>query len=504
MEAIWFLLFHVAKVSACGIPTYLGCEQMFITWLLECGRRHLNTCVYRAHANVLVKLCRFRIEFVEMPGACTLACTLAWDSHRYSSYLGKEIEVRGYKSRSDAIQDARSILSQLQMPEREAAASLCLTSSASRDLYHHQPSENEWRELLEKVEQRLDSRPLESEESFVDSYSIAPSVALDEYLRNGQKGLDDLLAASKTDEVIFQGGAHKSSQDLIKLVLARRTSIILEEKVQCCDILAAIQEKDPKAYQFLLRLPTGQCFLGCTPERLYARTGDRVVSEAVAGTRGRGPGGDIEKDFWLAFDLLQSQKDGLEFRLVRESILRTFRTVCEWTELEVEKSILKQGSVQHLYSRIAGKLKQGVSDADLIHELHPTPAVCGQPDDDAMKLLRTYEPFDRGYYSGPFGWFSHHAADIAVAIRSSLVENPVNTNKTCIGLYAGVGIVPGSTAHSEWNELDLKIGQFTRLLQAASRDHILSSPNLGTLAARMIIDELCRSGCNTFCVAPGA
>ena len=52
-------------------------------------------------------------------------------------------------------------------------------------------------------------------------------------------------------------------------------------------------------------MPGGSAFLACTPEQLYARTGRAVASEAVAATRARGPPGDVEADFWLAFDLLR-------------------------------------------------------------------------------------------------------------------------------------------------------------------------------------------------------
>ena len=51
----------------------------------------------------------------------------------------------------------------------------------------------------------------------------------------------------------------------------------------------ALQEKDPRAYQFCLQLPDGSSFLGSSPEQLYSRTADSVASEAVAATRPRGP-----------------------------------------------------------------------------------------------------------------------------------------------------------------------------------------------------------------------
>lgn len=54
--------------------------------------------------------------------------------------------------------------------------------------------------------------------------------------------------------------------------------------------------------------------------------------------------------------------------------------------------------------------------------LHPTPAVCGRPREGALAALTAAEPFDRGFYSGPFGWISGAAAEFAVAIRSALVH----------------------------------------------------------------------------------
>lgn len=73
------------------------------------------------------------------------------------------------------------------------------------------------------------------------------------------------------------------------------------------------------------QMPSGAAFLGSTPECLYTRTGSAVASEAVAGTRARGAGGDVEKDFWLAFDLLRSHKDHVEFSVVRDWVQQVGR-----------------------------------------------------------------------------------------------------------------------------------------------------------------------------------
>lgn len=58
--------------------------------------------------------------------------------------------------------------------------------------------------------------------------------------------------------------------------------------------------------------------------------------------------------------------------------------------------------------------------------LHPTPATCGRPRQDAFEALRETEQFDRGYYAGPFGWVSGSSSEFAVAIRSALLHAPAD------------------------------------------------------------------------------
>jgi isochorismate synthase EntC len=61
--------------------------------------------------------------------------------------------------------------------------------------------------------------------------------------------------------------------------------------------------------------------------------------------------------------------------------------LCCVLSAEVQKSVLKQSSVQHLYGRLAGVLRRGVGDAAVLEALHPTPAVCGRPRESAMRWV---------------------------------------------------------------------------------------------------------------------
>ena len=459
---------------------------------------------------------------------------------------------RGFASRVDAVEDAIASLKNLVDPLVGSLSSPILRQT----LLGHMPDRSDWDARLRYVYERLAPSSLDNseeslsneadkdrEDSVTSFVKLNPDAALVEYIRNGQQGLDDLLAAlddrnlealmepedACEDPTATETRADDSSncqsnesvnidshvERLTKVVLARRTDLSLDGTLDPVALVRGLQDKDPRAYQVMIQLPSGTTFVSSTPECLYSRTGRYVVSEAVAGTRARGPGGDVEKDFWLSFDLLRSTKDDAEFSVVRDWVRRALGNVCDTVVVEVAKSVLKQGSVQHLYSKIAGRLRRGANDASLLKALHPTPAVCGQPRAHSLRILNSVEGFDRGFYAGPFGWIGGDAAEFVVAIRSALVHSRQDVeatfgesretrpeNLTSISLFAGVGIVSGSDTSSEWSELDLKIRQYERLL--APVPSLNQSPNEVALWARLMVEELCRLGCNTFCVAPGA
>ncbi len=50
-------------------------------------------------------------------------------------------------------------------------------------------------------------------------------------------------------------------------------------------------------------------------------------------------------------------------------------------------------------------------------------------------------------------------------------------------------------------ELELKVRQFETLLRQPMR--LKDLPNVNLLWARLMVEELCRLGVNTFCIAPG-
>lgn len=250
----------------------------------------------------------------------------------------------------------------------------------------------------------------------------------------------------------------RSDSALIKVVLARSSRVITATDIDPIAWLACLQVEGKNAYQFCLQPPGAPAFIGNTPEQLFHRTWLDIDSEALAGTRARGK--SLSEDLQIELELLSSPKDHLEFTIVRESIRKKLENVCDSVVVEPKKAIRKLPRVQHLYAKLAGKLRSEDDEFEILSSLHPSPAVCGFPTEEARVLIAETEVFDRGMYAGPVGWFGGGESEFAVGIRSALVGKGLGAL-----IYAGTGVVEGSNALSEWDELELKISQFTKLLK---------------------------------------
>ncbi|XP_057474661.1 isochorismate synthase, chloroplastic isoform X1 [Actinidia eriantha] len=251
---------------------------------------------------------------------------------------------------------------------------------------------------------------------------------------------------------------NRNSSPLIKVVLARSSRVVTTTDIDPLTWLACLQVEGENSYQFCLQPPDAPAFIGNTPEQLFCRKWHSICSEALAGTRARG--GSEALDLRREFDLLSSPKDHHEFTIVRECIRRKLEAICDGVLVEPKKEIRKLPRVQHLYAGLTGMLRSEDDEFEILSSLHPTPAVCGFPIEEARLLIAETEMFDRGMYAGPVGWFGGGESEFAVGIRSALVERGLGAL-----IYAGTGIVEGSNSSLEWEELELKTSQFTKLMK---------------------------------------
>ena len=270
-------------------------------------------------------------------------------------------------------------------------------------------------------------------------------------MRWDQPNFEDWSASVDSSLKAFE--AH----DMSKVVLARKSCLELNEPLGPFALAGIIMSSSPACFHFCIQpTPDSGAFLGASPELLYRRVGERLESEAVAGTRPRSL--DAVEDARLEAQLLQMSKERLEHRLVVDAHEGTFEKLCSLSSSDDVPGVLKLSRVQHLRTAFQGTLHEGIDDATILKAFHPTPATCGSPTKAAFEFLAHHEGFDRGWYAGPVGFISQDEAEFAVAIRS------MHWRGRQLDVFAGAGIVYGSDAEREWMELEDKISGVLNLL----------------------------------------
>jgi menaquinone-specific isochorismate synthase len=264
-------------------------------------------------------------------------------------------------------------------------------------------------------------------------------------------GITDLSYTPSRERWRSQVGAAAErirADGLEKVVLAQSLTARLARPAVPADIVARLSGPYPDCDRFLFAPETGGSFFGVTPERLVSVDGERVETEALAGSIGRGE--TAAEDDRLATELRTSEKNRHEHALVVDAIRDQLRTVASDTEAG-ERTVRRLANVQHLRTPIRGRLDRQRHVLDLVEALHPTPAVGGLPPDAALATIRDTETFDRGWYAAPVGWFDANGnGSFSVAIRSGVAAGRRVTT------FAGAGIVADSDPDREWTELQLK------------------------------------------------
>ncbi len=241
-----------------------------------------------------------------------------------------------------------------------------------------------------------------------------------------------------------------------KVVLARTLDVETAAPVDPVDLVAALRTGNPGTHVFLFEPEPGKVLLGAAPEALATLRRGVFHATAVAGSVARGD--DQAEQRRLAQVLHASQKDRAEQRVVVEDMVSRLSALASDVKAEAEPHVLTLARIQHLETEIRARVDERTSVLDLVAALHPTPAVCGVPREEALVLLRRDEPFERGWYAGPVGWFTLGGdGHFVPALRTTVGGG------ACWRLFAGAGIVEGSRPAAEWEETGIK---FQPVLQA--------------------------------------
>jgi len=245
--------------------------------------------------------------------------------------------------------------------------------------------------------------------------------------------------------------------ELRKIVLARAQELAADRALHPLRMLNALRQRFPECYSFSFTQGRGPSFIGASPERLVRVSKGALETEALAGSMRRGA--TASEDAALARALLHSEKDRREQREVLDDIVARLAPLGLHPEPAPQPQIRRLANVQHLHTPIRAVLPDGVRLLEILAAMHPTPAVGGSPRDAAMAHIRPLEGFPRGLYAGALGWLNARGGgEFFVGIRSALIDG------AHAKIFAGAGIVAGSTPEKEFAETELKFKAMREVL----------------------------------------
>lgn len=239
--------------------------------------------------------------------------------------------------------------------------------------------------------------------------------------------------------------AHPSLQ---KVVWSRTLTTPLPVGLKPFEYFKKICETYPEVHAVLCYHPSLGLWIGASPEILIQKNEGMVLSMALAGTRPAPNSGETARPW--------RPKEILEQGLVVDYLQKRFSGMGLFPQTGPTGNF-RAGSIEHLHTVVSA---QTTDDSyPLALELHPSPAIAGEPKEQALQLIVDQEPHDRGLYGGFWGFLDQEGC------------GRLSVNLRCLRwypgkavLYAGAGILADSDADAEWQETCRKSETLLKLL----------------------------------------
>lgn len=247
--------------------------------------------------------------------------------------------------------------------------------------------------------------------------------------------------------------------DVFQLVLSRR----FEQKFRGDEfnVYRALRNINPSPYLFFFDYGDYK-LIGSSPESQLIIKNKQAIIHPIAGTFKRT--GNVEKDLESAEELKKDPKENAEHTMLVD-LARNDLSICgKNTQVSKLKEIQFFSHVIHMVSEVVTEVSENQNPFEMIATTFPQGTLSGAPKFRAMQLIDDYEKTSRSYYGGCIGFVGFDGScNQAIMIRTFLSKN--NT----LFYQAGAGIVAKSSAESELQEVNNKLGALKKAISKAEK-----------------------------------
>lgn len=255
--------------------------------------------------------------------------------------------------------------------------------------------------------------------------------------------------------LVKKGISALNSGEMEKVVLSRKEKVPLSGK-DPLELFQQLLENYESAFVYCWFHPKVGLWLGASPETLLKVKGNNFETMALAGTQKFEGKTEVE---W-------GEKEKKEQKFVTDEILSNLKLFASKISVS-EVHSAKAGNLLHLKTDINGQIS-AENLKEVVFALHPTPAVCGLPKEEAKKFIFEEESYDREFYTGFLGEINlqkkvsrsgnrrnvENLAYAAIRKTTSLFVNLrcMKIEEENAILYVGGGITQDSVPEDEWQE----------------------------------------------------
>jgi isochorismate synthase len=243
-------------------------------------------------------------------------------------------------------------------------------------------------------------------------------------------------------ESLVQKGIDFINEGIFKKVVVSREEIIDTGSFDLVSVFEKLIQSYPNAFCYCWFHPKIGLWMGATPERLLKAKNKKFSTMAIAGTQ-KSVGSE---------EVIWQKKEIEEQQFVTDFIVDNLKNLTSEVAISSPYSI-KAGALLHIKTDIEGTLNENSNLKQVISVLHPTPAVCGLPKQEAKDFIVENEGYDREYYTGFLGELNKEVfnkdnlkSDLYVNLRCMKIV------KDQAHLYMGCGITKDSNPTKEWEE----------------------------------------------------
>ena len=190
--------------------------------------------------------------------------------------------------------------------------------------------------------------------------------------------------------------------------------------------------------------------ISCSPENLITKQGSLITTKPIAGTVKKNK--NMNKTKALNY-FRKNLKETKEHNMIVDMERNDLSRICKVGSVKLSRAkiVEEYKDLFHYVSLIKGKLKNNITNIDIIKAMMPGGSVIGCPKISTLNLLNKQERESRNIYTGSFGYIKFNGD-----MRFNIIIRSILNFRNISEIAVASGLVIDSNVNNEFNENYIK------------------------------------------------